>query len=554
MPTLTLQPDETAGIDTYINFGSPTFNYGVSTILMVGQVVNERRRSLLRFDISSIPAGATITSAILRLYCTAESTSTNMDVWASRSLVDWFEGSQNGAAPSGGQDGSTWNLRNANGSVAWAGGAGGAANADWVTTGGFTGGTVSITAASTFFDWNVTADVQGFYSGSLTNRGWWVASQSISTGENKTFASSSHSTALERPQLIIDYTLPDTEMAASLSGSGSLVGDMTLTAPIEAALAGSSALLAEILQPGSLHSTLAGQGLLDGELKAIGYMLASLVGTSALSGHLMSPVDIPAAHLTGSGSLVGDIKGQYDLAADLSGQGSVEAEGTFAGYMSASLSGAGGLIARGWAYAKNVVRAELCDFEPLFHITDGTYLNGGQRNILDLINPKNGFLLSDWNPNIAQYKEGGVFSDSPFAPGRRLVRRVFANAIEVLDLKVTGYNQNNLIRFVREMFAWQELAADYWTGDFSYLPVYLVARGPSETETRYAIIHTMSCPELSNPYAQPLFTREGKATIERLTLRIERGDWTDTPPGQFECVNASSSRSWTVAGWQTGGA
>src|SRR5690606_2449787 len=124
---------------------------------------------------------------------------------------------------------------------------------------------------------------------------------------------------------------------------------------------------------------------------------------------------------------------------------------------------------------------------------------------------------------------------------------------EIIELKLNGYNQNNAIRFIREMFAWQELASDYWTGDFSYLPVYLVARGPRVNETRYAIIHTMSVPELANPYAQPFFSREGKATIERLTLRIERGDWTDTPPGRFECVNISSLRSWTVAGWQIGG-
>lgn len=553
MATLTLQPDETTGIDTYISQANPTFNYGVASTLVVGQVGNDRHRALIRFDISSIPAGATITSATLRLYCISESTAFDLSYWVSRSLVQWYEGAQNGSAPGGGSDGSTYNLRNANGSVAWAGGAGGAAGSDWVSSPDFTGGSVSITAAAAFYDWDVTADVQGYYASTFTNYGWWFATQSISTDSYKTFASSSHATEAQRPQLIIEYTLPETNMEAALSGAGSVSADIAGTVNIEAALTGSSTLEGTVQQPYEIIANLLGEGSLEAEAHAVGYMSAALTGEGSVSAHLMSPVDIPPAALEGSGSLAAHILGGFDLAADLEGSSQLEAEGTFAGYMSASLSGSSSVYAKGWAYAKNVVHAEVCEPLPLFYITDGSFLNSGQPDLLDLINPKNGFIVSNWNPNVSQYKDGGVFSDSPFSSGRRLVRRTFANAVEIIDLKIRGHNQNNVIYFVRQLFRWQELAADYWTGDYSFLPVYLVSRSARESQIRYAIIHTMSIPELTNPYSQPFFSKDGKATIESITLRIERGDWWDTPPGQSECVAASSVRSWTVAGWQTGG-
>ena len=60
----------------------------------------------------------------------------------------------------------------------------------------------------------------------------------------------------------------------------------------------------------------------------------------------------------------------------------------------------------------------------ILRITDGT-------TIIDLLSPTTGFHLAGWEPAIAQYKGGGMFSNSPLADGRRLVDRHFDNVIDI---------------------------------------------------------------------------------------------------------------------------
>jgi hypothetical protein len=157
-------------------------------------------------------------------------------------------------------------------------------------------------------------------------------------------------------------------------------------------------------------------------------------------------------------------------------------------------------------------------------------------------------MLKDWNPAVAQYKSGGYFSESPLGEGRRLARKVYENAIEVMTLALKSHNQNRVIRFTRDFFRWKEAAADYWASDWLLRPVYIVARAPQETEIRYAAIHVMDIPALSNPHGQPFYGRQWSA-IENVALRIERSAWGDCPPGEFETVPISSIRAYTVADW-----
>jgi len=66
--TLTLQPDATAGVDTFIDSATATTNYGTNVLSIgesnAGAIV---RRTLIKFDLSTIPAGSLISSATLTL-------------------------------------------------------------------------------------------------------------------------------------------------------------------------------------------------------------------------------------------------------------------------------------------------------------------------------------------------------------------------------------------------------------------------------------------------------------------------------------------------------
>ena len=55
-------------IDTYMYQSNPTTNYGSENKFQVNQNIGYRQRSLVKFDLSSIPPGVQITSATLKLY------------------------------------------------------------------------------------------------------------------------------------------------------------------------------------------------------------------------------------------------------------------------------------------------------------------------------------------------------------------------------------------------------------------------------------------------------------------------------------------------------
>jgi len=198
-PTLTLQPDS-AGSDTYIRTGSVTYNYGASTELHIHSTYT----SLIAFDISSLPASATITSANVSLYCTGNFSLDNELVGSAyRALTQWYEGAKDGAEPDAEQDGSTWNLRNANGSVQWVDNtAGGKSGGDYASS---ATDTESLTTVSTWYSWNITDDVKAWHGETATNYGVWILGNNT---YRKIMASSDHATSSYRPKLTIEYTSP----------------------------------------------------------------------------------------------------------------------------------------------------------------------------------------------------------------------------------------------------------------------------------------------------------------------------------------------------------
>lgn len=203
--TLTLQPDAAAGNDTWITVDFPTNNNGTTTTLVAGGlgVGGNVTRGMLRFDLSSIPATARNIAATVTLYCESEQDTSDRNVGLHRAITQWYEGAKSSAPPDVGQDGSTWNLRNSNGTVAWAGGAGGGSGTDYAAV---ATDTKLIDAAAKAFNYTVTADVVAWVSGAASNYGWWIINASEATADSrKRFTSSDGLTAGNRPKIVVTY-------------------------------------------------------------------------------------------------------------------------------------------------------------------------------------------------------------------------------------------------------------------------------------------------------------------------------------------------------------
>jgi hypothetical protein len=88
--TLTITPDATAGLDDYIYDYAPTNNYGTTDFIIIG---NEGAvgRTLIQFDLSSLPSDAVISSATLSLYCITDGSSNARTFRVYRMKRSWVE-------------------------------------------------------------------------------------------------------------------------------------------------------------------------------------------------------------------------------------------------------------------------------------------------------------------------------------------------------------------------------------------------------------------------------------------------------------------------------
>ena len=101
--------------DTFILSSAPDNNAGGNTLLNLGtDGQGGVRRGLLRFDVSAIPAGATVTSAVLRLTVVRIPVGgpANSNFELHRLLADWSGGTQAGNSGAPATEGEvTWNSR-----------------------------------------------------------------------------------------------------------------------------------------------------------------------------------------------------------------------------------------------------------------------------------------------------------------------------------------------------------------------------------------------------------------------------------------------------------
>lgn len=165
---------------------------------------NSIRRGLLFFDIAAnIPAGATITSAILTLSNSAANAN-GESISLHRVLEEWGEGTSvagmgggGGAAATAGD--STWIFRSFPATP-------------WSSAGGsfaLGASSAAVVAEAGSYDWSgagLVSDVQGFLDAPVSNFGWILLGNESESSTAKRFATREESETSLRPMLSVEYT------------------------------------------------------------------------------------------------------------------------------------------------------------------------------------------------------------------------------------------------------------------------------------------------------------------------------------------------------------
>lgn len=173
-------------VDSWIDSVQPSANFGNDDLLEV--YANGLAASLLRFDLSRLPAHAAIQSATLRLHTQQRANSSPLAVAAYRLRRPWQPGAvtwlQAGAGDPWQNPGATGPLDRDPALVAL----------------------TQIDSLFTAFDWDVTLAVQDWYSHPESNDGFLLTGQSEPQAAYAVH--SAQSTSLDqRPKLIIDYVI-----------------------------------------------------------------------------------------------------------------------------------------------------------------------------------------------------------------------------------------------------------------------------------------------------------------------------------------------------------
>ena len=183
---VTLQPNGAIGKDTYIASQNKDSNFGNATTLRTDSenAANRPIRSLIQFDLSSIPNNATVISATLGLYLSSNTGSQTDVVEAHRLTRTWTEGT------GGTNTGATWNRYN------------GISN--WTTAGGDYDASIAgsfVASGTGSKTMTVTALAQAWVNGTYANQGIILLSPPKSGNNEKQYNSSDSTNASRRPSL-----------------------------------------------------------------------------------------------------------------------------------------------------------------------------------------------------------------------------------------------------------------------------------------------------------------------------------------------------------------
>jgi hypothetical protein len=209
MISLTTSADDTLYQDPMGNLSN-----GAGQHFYVGdtnQQANDIRRGAIKFDLSGIPAGSTITSATLTLNMSLTPGAAGAQmIELHRSLKDWGEGASNAALA--GRGGEGVGIQAQTGDVTWVYTF--YKTTKWTTPGGDFATTASASKsvnAAGKYQWTGTgliADLQQWLDHPATNFGWILLGNESSHFTVKQFDTKENTTPGNRPKLTIDYTAP----------------------------------------------------------------------------------------------------------------------------------------------------------------------------------------------------------------------------------------------------------------------------------------------------------------------------------------------------------
>ncbi len=204
---ITIAPsrDVTFNEDSFGDSGNGSGEY-----LFAGKnAVGRSKRAIIHFDIASaLPAGATVESVTLTMFCSRTSSGLR-DVGLYPALADWGEGASNppnneGSGGPAAENDATWIYR-----FFVPGGQG----PTWDTPGGdflpAASAVAGIGAEGSFYSWSsaqMAADVQGWLDDATTNFGWFVVGTESQPRTSKRFNSRTHPVVAQRPALTVVFT------------------------------------------------------------------------------------------------------------------------------------------------------------------------------------------------------------------------------------------------------------------------------------------------------------------------------------------------------------
>jgi hypothetical protein len=218
--TITLNP---VADNTLIQDPAGTYSAGASYNMYSGRVGNNGsgtfRRALIRFDLSAIPQGSTVTSVQLRMFMSQGQGGARAHS-LHRMNASWGEAgsfSFGGAGAIAQAGDATWIHRFSPGTP-------------WTTPGGDFQATASASvnvSGITWYTWGSTSglvsDVQSWVSTPSSNFGWMVRGDESALQTAKRFDSRQSSNPSTKPQLIITFT-PPAPNPADINRDGAING------------------------------------------------------------------------------------------------------------------------------------------------------------------------------------------------------------------------------------------------------------------------------------------------------------------------------------------